>query len=52
MSFISNYILRRILGLIQLFGNNVIWFGNEVACGVGMQKIDILTICQNGEKKE
>jgi len=49
MSFISNYILRRILGLIQLFGNNVIWFGNEVACGV---KIDILTICQNGEKKE
>lgn len=33
-------------------GNNVIWFGNEVACGVGMQKIDILTICQNNDRKE
>lgn len=33
-------------------GKNVIWFGNEVACGVGMQKIDILTICQNNDRKE
>jgi len=38
--------------LDPIVGNNVIWFGNEVACGVGMQKIDILTICQNGERKE
>ncbi|MBL7123716.1 MAG: hypothetical protein ISS14_02360, partial [Actinobacteria bacterium] len=38
--------------LDTIAGNNLIWFGNEVACGVGMQKIDILTICQNGEKKE
>lgn len=36
----------------SIVGNNVFWFGNEVACGVGMQKIDILTICQDGEKKE
>jgi hypothetical protein len=33
-------------------GNKLIWFGNEVACGVGMQKIDILTICQNDGRKE
>jgi hypothetical protein len=38
--------------LDPIVGNNVIWFGNEVACGVGMQKIDILTICQNGSRKE
>ncbi len=30
--------------LNPIVGNNVIWFGNEVACGVGMQKIDILSI--------
>ncbi len=33
--------------LDPIVGQNVLWFGNEVACGVGMQKIDILTICQN-----
>lgn len=38
--------------LNPIIGSNLIWFGNEVACGVGMQKIDILTICQNGERKE
>lgn len=38
--------------LKPIVGDNVIWFGNEVACGVGMQKIDILTICKNGGKKE
>lgn len=38
--------------LNPIVGHNLIWFGNEVACGVGMQKIDILTICLNGEKKE
>jgi len=40
------------LNLNPIIGNNLIWFGNEVACGVGMQKIDVLTICQNGERKE
>lgn len=35
-----------------IIGDNLIWFGNEVACGVGMQKIDILTICQNGDRRE
>ncbi|MEM2619448.1 MAG: hypothetical protein QW356_08260 [Candidatus Hadarchaeales archaeon] len=38
--------------LDPIVGNNPIWFGNEVACGMGMQKIDILTINQNAEKKE
>ena len=39
--------------LIPIVGENLLWFGNEVACGVGMQKIDILTICQkNKERKE
>lgn len=31
---------------------NPIWFGNQVASGVGMQKIDILTICQDKDRKE
>ena len=38
--------------LNPIVGNNIIWFGNEVACGVGMQKIDILTICQKDGGKE
>lgn len=38
--------------LNPIIGNNVVWFGNEVACGVGMQKIDILTVCQEGERKQ
>ncbi|MCD6221570.1 hypothetical protein J7K25_05385 [bacterium] len=28
----------------QIFGKNVVWIGNEVFAGSGMQKIDILTI--------
>ncbi len=39
-------------GLTPIVGNNLIWFGNEVACGVGMQKIDILTICERKGKRE
>ncbi|MCX7761246.1 MAG: hypothetical protein N2252_00260 [Candidatus Kryptonium sp.] len=38
--------------LNPIVGHNIIWFGNEVFCGVGMQKIDILTTCQDNEKKE
>jgi hypothetical protein len=38
--------------LNPIVGNNVLWFGNEVACGVGMQKIDILTINQLEEREE
>ncbi|MEO0072826.1 MAG: hypothetical protein ABIK10_05285 [candidate division WOR-3 bacterium] len=34
----------------DIVGYNPIWFGNEVACGIGMQKIDILTICYNNKK--
>lgn len=38
--------------LNPIVGDNLIWFGNEVACGVGMQKIDILTICEKNGRKE
>jgi hypothetical protein len=48
--FTENIGINSNLNLI--IGNNLVWFGNEVACGVGMQKIDILTICQSGERKE
>ena len=30
--------------LPQIFGKNIVWIGNEVFAGSGMQKIDILTI--------
>jgi len=54
-SYLQLYFTENIgidLNLNPIVGNNVRWFGNEVACGVGMQKIDILTICQNDERKE
>jgi len=38
--------------LTPIVGDNIIWVGNEVASGVGMQKIDILTINQVKERKE
>jgi hypothetical protein len=38
--------------LNPIVGNNIVWFGNEVSAGVGMQKIDILTICENETRKE
>ncbi len=30
--------------LPQIFGKNIVWIGNEVFAGSGMQKIDIFTI--------
>lgn len=30
--------------LPQIFGNNIVWIGNEVFAGTGMQKIDIMTV--------
>lgn len=54
-SYIQLYFTQNIgvdAGLNPIVGDDLIWFGNEVACGVGMQKIDILTICQNGGRKE
>ena len=38
--------------LNPIVGDNIIWLGNEVASGVGMQKIDILTIDQAEGRKE
>jgi len=31
--------------LEPIVGRNLKWFGNEIACGVSMQKIDLLAIC-------
>ena len=36
--------------LLLPLGNGSAWVGNEVACGVGMQKIDTLIIEQNDEE--
>ena len=36
--------------LLLSLGNGSAWVGNEVACGVGMQKIDTLIIEQNDEE--
>ena len=38
--------------LDPIVGANALWFGNEVACGVGMQKIDILAINQLEQREE
>ena len=45
------YILQNLAG-INIFQNEVIeWIGNEVSCGVGMQRIDImLSILRDGNK--
>ena len=65
-TIIKKYISRSSFeGLLQLFfteragveskldgvvGDTIYWLGNEVPCGVGMQKIDIMTICGSKEK--
>lgn len=38
--------------LNPIVGNDVHWFGNEVACGVSMQKIDILTTNELKKRSE
>ena len=38
--------------LNSIVGDNIIWLGNEVPSGVGMQKIDILTINQVKDRQE
>jgi len=48
--FTQNAGLNKSLDTIA--GDNIIWLGNEVASGVGMQKIDILTINQIRDRKE
>lgn len=49
MYFTEN--IGRDVNLNPIVGDSPVWFGNEVACGVGMQKIDILTICQDAERR-
>ncbi len=48
-SYLQAYILQNIkIGnndfYPQIFGKNIVWIGNEVFAGSGMQKIDIMTI--------
>jgi len=31
-------------------GTNLIWLGNQVRCGVGMQTIDVLSICEDARQ--
>ena len=38
--------------LEPIVGTPVTWFGNEVASGVGMQKIDILTLVNDSENRQ
>lgn len=42
----------KISEISPIVGENIVWIGNEVHCGVGMQKIDIMTICETKNKKE
>jgi len=46
---LQSYILQQLKTgqnnfLSQIFGKNIVWIGNEVFAGTGMQKIDIVTI--------
>lgn len=44
-SHLQSYILKN-LENISIFSNeNIEWIGNEVSCGVGMQRIDIMVGC-------
>jgi predicted RNA-binding protein len=45
------YILQNIKDINMFNGENIEWLGNEVSCGVGMQRIDImLSVSRNNEK--
>lgn len=48
------YILQNIFDINILKVNNekIVWIGNEVSCGVGMQSIDICLIQENNEKAD
>ena len=45
------YVLQNIENLAMFVGQNIEWIGNEVSCGVGMQRIDI-TLSINGESRK
>lgn len=50
-SHLQAYIVQNIRNnpineLLELASDDV-WIGNEVSCGVGMQRIDIMTLCDN-----
>ena len=37
--------------LPEIFGKKIVWLGNEVFAGSGMQKIDIMTIEETGSEE-
>ena len=39
------------LDAVLLNGQEIEWLGNEVSCGVGMQRIDVMASVVNGEQK-
>jgi predicted RNA-binding protein len=41
-SHLQAYLLQNIENLPMFSGQNIEWIGNEVSCGVGMQRIDIM----------
>lgn len=47
---LQNYKSPHLYNLLSMLPNEPLWIGNEVACGVGMQKIDIM-IKQENEKE-
>jgi len=50
-SHLQAYILQNIENLPMFEGQPIEWIGNEVSCGVGMQRIDIM-LSINGENRK
>ena len=46
-AYILQNLTKEPLKELLCFNQNNVWVGNEVACGVGMQRIDIMTIYQD-----
>ncbi len=45
------YILQNLENLPMFSSDNIEWIGNEVSCGVGMQRIDIMLSVENDNRK-
>lgn len=45
------YLLQNIENLVMFVDQNIEWIGNEVSCGVGMQRIDIM-LSINGQSRK
>ncbi len=45
------YVLENLENLPMFSSDNIEWIGNEVSCGVGMQRIDIMLSVENDNRK-